>query len=205
MTRKKSSGWSECKKTQCAPGCKWLRPLSIDTPDVVLQISAWERRPFDKSHATYTSSRTTSSSGTYFGRHLRDSFIGLLNSYFWPHGISYHYYVWLKYVTSVLDEEEEAVARSGCLSIRTVLQDLMLNWKISPNLQRPTFYDLSNWRRPAITHIKKGGINLRATWCWWRILFKYVVYDIAHFAWLTVSDRHIRNESRRTTVNTDFF
>jgi hypothetical protein len=127
MMRKKSNGWSECKRTQSAPGCKWLRPLSIDTPDVVLQISAWERRPFDKSHATCTSSRTTSSSGTYFGRRPRDSFIGLLNSYISPFGTGYHYYVWLKYVTSVLDEEEEEVARSGCLSIRTVLEDLMLN------------------------------------------------------------------------------
>lgn len=126
MTRKKSNGWTECKRTQCAPGCKWLCPLSIDTPDVVLQISAWERRPFDKNHATYISSRTTSSSGTYFRKHLRDSFIGLLNSYFWPYGIGYHYYVRLKYVTSVLGEEREEVARSGCLSIRTVLEALML-------------------------------------------------------------------------------
>jgi len=127
MTRKKSNGWSEGKRTQSAPGCKWLRPLSIDTPDVVLQISAWERRPFDKSHATSTSSRNKSSSGTYFGRHLRDSFIGLLNSYFWPYGTGYHYYVWLKYITLVLDEEDEEVVHSGCLSLRTVLEDLMLN------------------------------------------------------------------------------
>jgi len=124
MTRKKSNGWPECKRTQCAPGCKWLRPLplirqtlSFKSPlgndDLLTRVT--QPTPVHGPHLP----QAPTSEGTY-GTNSS-------NSYFWPYGIGYHYYVWLKYVTSILDEEEAEVASSGCLSIRTVLEDLMLN------------------------------------------------------------------------------